>query len=481
MKSIVGTLKELSNKNISAVELTTEYLQKAKNSQNNAFITITEELALQKATESDKKIANGTAGKLEGIPCGIKDLFCTKDVLTTCASKMLSNFIPPYESTVTSRLFNEGAVMIGKTNMDEFAMGSMSTNSYYGAVINTYRDHRFPEKKLTPGGSSGGSAVSVAEGSSIFATATDTGGSTRQPAAFCGIVGIKPSYGLCSRYGMIAYASSFDQAGIFSNTVEDAALLLDIIGGFDENDSTVVPNSFRKFNSFGDKLQNGVKGMKIGIPKEYIVSGMHPDIIAALENTKKHLEEMGAQIVEISLPQVDVNIAIYYILTTAEACSNLSRFDGIKYGFSDRNNGDSLSDIYAKSRAEGFGEEAKRRICLGNFVLSSGKYEEYYVQAMRLRRMVKNGFDAAFEKVDAILSPITPNLAFPIDEKPTDPIIVYLNDVLTVGVNLAGLPGISVPVGFSKEEKLPIGMQIIGNYLDDATMIQVANAVIKVN
>ncbi len=476
MKSISKTKELLNSKQISAVELTQEYLKKATESTNNAFVTITQDVALKQAAESDKKIANGTAGKLEGIPCAIKDVFCTKDVLTTCSSKMLSNFIPPYESTVTDKLFAQGAVMIGKANMDEFAMGSMTTNSYYGASINPHRDARFPEKTLTPGGSSGGSAVSVAEGSSIFATGTDTGGSTRQPAAFCGIVGVKPSYGTVSRYGMIAYASSLDQAGIFANNVEDSALLLDIISGFDQKDSTSLPNSYRKFSSFGEKMKNGVKGLKIGVPKEYIIDGMHPDIIAAFENTKKHLEQMGAQIIEISLPNAQLGIATYYALTTAEASSNLARFDGVKYGVSVRKDGDTLADIYANTRGECFGEEVKRRICLGNFVLSSGKYEEYYVQAMKVRQMIKNDFDAAFTKCDAILSPITPNLAFAIDEKPTDPVVIYLNDILAVGVNLAGLPGISVPVGISQNEKLPIGMQIIGNYLDDATMMQVAFA-----
>ncbi len=481
MRSITSLLENLKNKKISATELTQEYLTTAKNSQNNSFVTITAEKALEQAKMTDQRIAKNEQKKLDGIPCAIKDVFCTKDILTTCSSKMLSNFISPYESTVTYKLFNEGAVMIGKTNMDEFAMGSMTTNSYYGESINPHRDARFSHKKLTPGGSSGGSAVSVAENSSIFATGTDTGGSTRQPAAFCGIVGVKPSYGLCSRYGMIAYASSLDQAGIFANNVQDAALLLDIISGFDDKDSTSIPHKYKQFNSFSEKINNGVKGLKIGIPKEYIVEGMHKDIVKVLENTKKHLEEAGAKIVEVSLPHASLGISTYYVLTTAEAASNLARFDGIKYGFSVREEGDSLADIYIKTRGEGFGKEVKRRICLGNFVLSAGKYQEYYVQAMKVRRLIKNDFDAVFANVDAIVCPITPNLAFSIDEKPTDPITVYLNDVLSVGVNLAGLPAISVPVGKSQIEQLPIGIQVIGNYLHDHTMMQVASVIEKMN
>lgn len=479
--SIKEALNNLKQNKTSSVELARYYLEKAKKSKTNSYVRLVEDVAIELASISDQKIKSNQAGIIEGIPYGAKDAFCTNGIKTTSCSKILENFIPNYESTVTQNIKNHGGILIGKCNMDEFAMGSTTTNSFFGPTINYHRDARFPEKDLVPGGSSGGSAVAVAEDLCLFSLGTDTGGSIRQPAAFCGVVGIKPSYGLCSRSGMIAYASSLDQAGAFTKNVEDAGLIMDAICSYDKLDSTSVPNKFRRFSSFNEKISNGVKGLKIGVPKEYYVDGIHPDIKERCNKVLKNLEENGAEIVNISLPHSELGIAVYYIITTAEASSNLARFDGIRYGFSDRNNGYSLADIYKNTRSSGFGEEVKRRICLGTFVLSSGRYEEYYIKAQKIRRMIKNDFDAAFQKIDAIVCPVTPNLPFPINEKPSDPITVYLNDILTVGANLSGLPCISVPVGKSLQEKLPIGIQVISNQFHDDTMIQVANQIEKGN
>jgi len=359
-------------------------------------------------------------------------------------------------------------------------MGSSSTNSFFCSCINPWKDKRDLEKKLVPGGSSGGSVVSVTEGSSVFSIGTDTGGSVRQPASFCGVVGIKPSYGLCSRYGMISYSSSMDTAGVFARSVEDAAQVLDIIRGFDCRDSTSVPDHLLSFGKFGSKIGHDIKGMKIGIPKEYEVEGLDPDIKQLWLDSAKKLEQLGAEIVSISLPHAQHAIEIYYIITTAEASSNLSRYDGIKYGYSiDKDNITSLEDLYSKSRGDGFGAEVKRRIVLGTFVLASENYEDYFVKATKIRRLVSNDFQNGFQLVDAILCPTTPNVAFGINEKISDPILMYLNDIFTVPVNLAGLPAMSIPVGFGTDSGLPIGMQVIGNSRQDDKMIQIGHMLMQ--
>ena len=459
----------LKAKKISAKELTNAYLQEIEKSKLNAFITKTPERALADAEKSDAKIAKGEAGELEGIPLAIKDLFCTNGVRTTAASKILENFVPQYESTVTSKLWQAGAVMLGKTNLDEFAMGSSNTTSYFGNVINPHKAND-SDKDLVPGGSSGGSATAVAAKLCLAATGTDTGGSIRQPAAFCGIVGIKPTYGRCSRFGTIAFASSLDQAGMFARNVRDAAIVQTVISGHDPKDSTSSPIASPNFEQ---ALTGNVKGLRIGIPKEYRPDGINQEISEIWDKGIDWLKAAGAEIVDISLPHTKYALATYYIIAPAEASSNLARYDGIRFGLRVNGETGSLNDLYCKTRAAGFGAEVKRRIMIGTYVLSAGYYDAYYKKAQKVRYLIRQDFIDAFTKVDAILTPTAPSAAFAIGENSNDPIAMYLNDVFTVPSSLAGLPAIAIPAGLSKNG-LPLGLQIIGKAFDEETVFRVA-------
>jgi len=459
----------LKAKKISAKELTNAYLQEIEKSQLNAFITKTPERALADAEKSDAKIAKGEAGELEGIPLAIKDLFCTNGVRTTAASKILENFVPQYESTVTSKLWQAGGVMLGKTNLDEFAMGSSNTTSYFGNVINPHKAND-SDKDLVPGGSSGGSATAVAAKLCLAATGTDTGGSIRQPAAFCGIVGIKPTYGRCSRFGTIAFASSLDQAGMFARNVRDAAIVQTVISGHDPKDSTSSPIASPNFEQ---ALTGNIKGLRIGIPKEYRPDGINAEISEIWDKGIEWLKAAGAEIVDISLPHTKYALATYYIIAPAEASSNLARYDGIRFGLRVNGETGSLNDLYCKTRAAGFGAEVKRRIMIGTYVLSAGYYDAYYKKAQKVRYLIRQDFIDAFAKVDAILTPTAPSAAFAIGENSNDPIAMYLNDVFTVPSSLAGLPAIAIPAGLSKNG-LPLGLQIIGKAFDEETIFKVA-------
>ncbi len=474
--TIKQTIKGLKNKNFSAVELTKSYIDNIeKNRHLNAYITDSFDFALAQAKESDARIAKNEARDLEGIPLGVKDLFCTKNVRTTCASKMLENFVPPYESTVTEQLWNAGAVMLGKTNMDEFAMGSGNTTSYFGPVTNPYKKKNSDEK-LVAGGSSGGSAAAVAANLCAGATGSDTGGSIRQPASFTNIVGVKPTYGRSSRYGMIAFASSLDQAGVFAKNVYDAALLQRIISGFDKKDSTSMNLAVPQFEKL---LNSDIRGKKIGIAKEYHLDGMPEEIEKLWQKGCEILKNRGAEIVDISLPHTKYAPATYYIIAPAEASSNLARFDGVRYGY--RTPGENLTpeEMYEKTRAEGFGKEVQRRILTGTYVLSAGYYDAYYKKAQKVRNLMIQDFKNAFTKVDAILTPATPNAAFPIDQSKSvtanDPVKIYLNDAFTIPANMAGLPAMSVPAGFDNDG-LPLGLQLITKHFDEQTMFDVALA-----
>ncbi|MBM3579586.1 MAG: Asp-tRNA(Asn)/Glu-tRNA(Gln) amidotransferase subunit GatA [Alphaproteobacteria bacterium] len=464
----------LRAKKFSAVELANAYIKNIEQNRHlNAFITESFDLTLSQAEKSDEKIAAGAPGDLEGIPLAFKDLFCTKNLRTTCASKILTDFVPTYESTVTQKLLDAGATTLGKTNMDEFAMGGTNTNSAFGPVINPYKKNNSDED-LVPGGSSGGSAAAVAANLCAGATGSDTGGSIRQPASFTNIVGIKPTYGRCSRYGMVAFASSLDQAGVFARDVADAALLLRVISGFDVKDSTSVNIAVPEFEKL---LSSDLHGKKIGIPKEYFVADMPSEIVQLWNRGKEILQKNGAEIVEISLPHTEYAAAVYYVLAGAEASSNLARFDGVRYGFRAPEENLSLEQMYEKTRAQGFGAEVKRRILTGTYVLSAGYYDAYYKKAQRVRNLIRQDFIEAFKNVDAILAPTTPSAAFSIKESQTigesDPVKIYLNDVFTIPVNLAGLPGISVPAGFDKDG-LPLGLQVITKHFDEQTALDVA-------
>jgi len=437
----------------------------------NAMITETPEQALAMADASDERRRKGQAGLLEGIPLAIKDMFCTDGVLTTAASHILDGFRPPYESTATAKLWQAGAVMLGKANLDEFAMGSSTETSYYGACVNPWR--RADGQRLVPGGSSGGSAAAVAAGFALGATGTDTGGSIRQPAALCGITGIKPTYGRVSRWGIVAYASSLDQAGPMTRDVTDAALMLRAMAGFDPKDSTSVD---MPVPDYAAKLEGGVKGMRIGIPREYRVEGMNPEVDALWSKGKDWLRDAGAEIVDISLPHTHYALATYYIVAPAEASSNLARYDGVRYGL--RVPGRDLTEMYENTRGAGFGLEVQRRILIGTYVLSAGYYDAYYIKAQKVRSLIRGDFESAFQQVDAILTPTAPNTAFGIGEKNADPIAMYLNDVFTVPVNLAGMPGISVPAGLSRDG-LPLGLQLIGRAFDEASLLRVARSLEK--
>lgn len=465
-----ASLKQLSSqltgKKISSIELTTEFLKRirALNSEYNAFITVNEEISLAQAQAADKMLAAGQAGPLIGIPIAQKDIFCAKGWLTTCGSKMLSNFVSPYDAGVIERFNQAGAVNIGKTNMDEFAMGSSNETSFYGPVKNPW-DHA-----AVPGGSSGGAACAVAARLAPAATGTDTGGSIRQPAALCGISGIKPTYGLVSRYGMIAFASSLDQGGPMAKSAEDLALLLNVMVGFDPRDSTSLQ---RDVEDYTQDLQKPLAGLRIGLPKEYFAEGMSKDVESAIEKALDEYRKLGAEMVEISLPNASLSIPVYYVLAPAEASSNLSRFDGVRYGYRAESYSD-LSDMYRKTRAQGFGAEVKRRILIGTYVLSHGYYDAYYIKAQKLRRLIAQDFTEAYKQCDIIMGPTTPTVAFNLGEKSGDPIQMYLSDIYTSAANLIGLPAMSIPVGFGDKHR-PVGLHIIGNYFREAQMLNVAH------
>lgn len=471
--TVTDALARMAKKEFSAVELTEAHIAAmAKAKGMNAFITETPDLARQQAQASDARRAKGEVGALEGIPLGIKDLYCTNGVRTTAASKILDNFVPTYESTVSAKLFAAGGVMLGKTNLDEFAMGSANITSAYGDVISPWSgaDPVNAKRKLVPGGSSGGSAAAVAGRFAMAATGTDTGGSIRQPASFCGIVGIKPTYGLCSRWGIVAFASSLDQAGPMTRDVADAALMLRVMAGFDAKDSTSVD---RPVPDFTKALGQSVKGMKIGLPKEYRIDGLAPEIDALWEKGAAILRAAGAEVIEVTLPHTKYALPVYYIIAPAEASSNLARYDGVRFGV--RQAGENLIAMYENTRGAGFGKEVRRRILMGTYVLSAGYYDAYYLKAQKVRRCIRNDFDQAFKQCDAILTPTAPSTAFAIGERQDDPVQMYLNDVFTVTLNLAGLPGISVPVGLGADG-LPLGLQLIGRAFDESTLFTLASA-----
>jgi aspartyl-tRNA(Asn)/glutamyl-tRNA(Gln) amidotransferase subunit A len=466
--TIAAAREGLRKKSFSARELTDAHVKAMEQARElNAYITETPDKAHAMAAESDDRLRRGEAGLLEGIPLAIKDLFCTDGVLTTAASHILDGFRPPYESTVTANLWKAGAVMLGKTNLDEFAMGSSNTTSYYGPVKNPWR-RPGDNRPLVPGGSSGGSAAAVAARTAMGATGTDTGGSIRQPAAFTGLVGIKPTYGRCSRWGIVAFASSLDQAGPMTRTVRDAAIMLRAMAGHDERDSTSVP---RPVPDYEKALTGDVRGLKFGIPKEYRIEGLPAEIARLWQQGIDWLKAAGAEPVEISLPHTKYALPTYYIIAPAEASSNLARYDGVRFGL--RVPGNSLDEMYENTRAEGFGAEVRRRVLIGTYVLSAGYYDAYYLKAQRVRALIARDFTEAYKKCDVILTPTAPSAAFAIGEKSDDPIAMYLNDVFTVTVNLAGLPGISVPAGLS-EDGLPLGLQLIGRAFDEETVFRVA-------
>ncbi len=468
--TIAEASAKLKAKEISAVELTDAYIAAIEKARSlNAYIVETPDQARAMAKASDGRIARGEAGALEGIPLGIKDLFATKGVHTQAASHILDGFKPTYESTVSGNLFREGAVMLGKLNMDEFAMGSSNETSYYGPVTNPWRRNN-SNASLVPGGSSGGSASAVAAHICAGATATDTGGSIRQPAAFTGTVGIKPTYGRCSRWGIVAFASSLDQAGPIARDVRDAAILLKTMASVDLKDTTSVDLPVPDYEKV---LGKSIKGLRVGIPKEYRPEGLSAEIEALWNKGALWLKEQGAEIVEISLPHTKYALPAYYIVAPAEASSNLARYDGVRYGL--RVPGDDLIDTYERTRAKGFGPEVQRRILIGTYVLSAGYYDAYYVRAQKVRTLIKRDFDEAWNKVDVVLTPATPSAAFAPGEI-TDPLQMYLNDIFTVTVNMAGLPGIAVPAGLSSEG-LPLGLQLIGKPFDEATLFQTAYAI----
>ncbi len=463
----------LARKSFSARELTSAYNEAVSEIEPlNAYITPTPEQALAMADAADHRLAEGEGLPLDGIPIAVKDLYCTKGVLTTAASHILDGFHPTYESTVTDKLWQSGAVMLGKTNLDEFAMGSSNTTSWYGPVENPWRRH--PERQLgnnrplVPGGSSGGSAAAVAARAALAATGTDTGGSIRQPASYCGIVGLKPTYGRCSRWGVVAFASSLDQPGTMTRTVRDAAIMLRAMSGHDPRDSTSSPMPVPDFEA---ALTGDIRGLRLGIPKEYRVDGMTAEIEGLWQCGVEWLRKAGAEPVEISLPLTKYALPAYYIIAPAEASSNLARYDGVRFGL--RVEGDSIDEMYELTRAAGFGPEVRRRVLIGTYVLSAGYYDAYYLKAQRVRTLITRDFVTAFQRVDCILAPTAPSAAFAIGENSDDPIAMYLNDVFTVPCSLAGLPAISVPAGLSADS-LPLGLQIIGRAFDEETVLRVA-------
>ena len=464
-KTIAEQAKGLRAKEFSSEELTREYLERIKRLDPglNSYITVVEASAVGQARAADERIAKGDAGPLTGIPIAQKDIFCTNGVKTSCGSKMLDNFIAPYDATVVAKFKQAGTVMLGKTNMDEFAMGSSNETSFYGPVKNPW------DTNTVPGGSSGGSAACVAARLAAGATGTDTGGSIRQPAALCGITGIKPTYGRVSRYGMIAFASSLDQAGTMTRTAEDSALMLNVMAGFDEKDSTSLDKAVPDYAA---NLNDGLKGLKIGLPKEYFAEGLDSEVASTVEAAINEYKKLGAEVVDISLPNSGLSVPAYYVVAPAECSSNLSRFDGVRFGYRCDDPQD-LEDLYTRSRGEGFGPEVKRRIMVGAYALSAGYYDAYYLKAQKIRRLISDDFKQVFEQVDVIMAPTTPTVAFNIGEKVDDPITMYLSDINTIAVNLAGLPGMSIPAGFS--QNLPVGLQIIGNYFDESRLLNVAH------
>ncbi|MGJ0427775.1 Asp-tRNA(Asn)/Glu-tRNA(Gln) amidotransferase subunit GatA [Methylobacter sp.] len=462
-KSITDLAKGLRSGEFSSVELTQAFLDRIKrHSSLNCYITVTEDLALQAAKAADDRIAKGDATLLTGIPIAQKDIFCTQGVKTTCGSKMLDNFIAPYNATVVEKFNQAGGVMLGKLNMDEFAMGSSNETSYYGAVRNPW------DLNAIPGGSSGGSAAAVAAGLAVCATGTDTGGSIRQPASHCGITGLKPTYGRVSRYGMIAYASSLDQGGPMARSAEDAAIMLQVMAGFDERDSTSVDLPVPDYRA---ELNNSIEGLKIGLPKEFFGAGLNSDVAAVIEAAVNECRKLGAHIKEVSMPNLKLAIPAYYVIASAECSANLSRFDGVRYGYRCANPED-LTDLYTRSRGEGFGKEVKRRVLMGTYALSAGYYDAYYIKAQKVRRLISDDFKKALSEVDVIMGPVAPSAAFGIGEKIGNPIEMYLSDIYTIAINLAGLPAMSVPAGIVGGK--PVGLQIIGNYFAEHRLLNIA-------
>ena len=466
---INASLKELASalasKQVSSVELTQLYLDRVArlNPEINAYITVDAEKSLAQARAADTRIAAGNAGPLTGIPFAQKDIFCAQGWRTTCGSKMLEKFVAPYDAHIISQFDAAGAVNLGKTNMDEFAMGSSNETSYFGKVQNPW------DRTRVPGGSSGGSAAAVAARLAPAATGTDTGGSIRQPASLCGLSGLKPTYGVCSRYGMIAFASSLDQAGPMAKSAEDLALMMNVMAGFDERDSTSLQ---REAEDYTRDLNQPLKGLRIGLPKEFFADGLDAGVAKVVQEAIDQYRKLGAETVEVSLPNTQLSIPVYYVLAPAEASSNLSRYDGVRYGHRAAEYTD-LLDMYCKSRAEGFGAEVKRRILVGTYVLSAGYYDAYYLKAQQLRRLIAQDFEQAFKRCDVIMGPAAPGTAFKSGEKTDDPVAMYLEDLYTIAVNLAGLPGMSVPAGFSNG--LPVGLQIIGNYFSEARMLNIGH------
>jgi aspartyl-tRNA(Asn)/glutamyl-tRNA(Gln) amidotransferase subunit A len=456
----------LAGKNVSAVELATQYLDRieALNPQLNAFITVSRDKTLAEAKAADARRAKGDSAPMLGVPVAHKDIFCTDGWLTTCGSKMLADFVAPYDATVIAKFKQAGMVSLGKTNMDEFAMGSSNETSFFGAVKNPW------DAKAVPGGSSGGSAAAVAARLAPAATGTDTGGSIRQPAALCGISGLKPTYGICSRYGMIAFASSLDQAGPMAPSAEDCALLMNVMAGFDDKDSTSLE---REKEDYTRDLDKPLSGLKIGLPKEFFAEGLSADVAQRIAEAIAEYKKLGAETVDVSLPSMGLSVPVYYVLAPAEASSNLSRFDGVRYGHRTAEYRD-LLDMYEKTRAEGFGPEVKRRIMIGTYVLSHGYYDAYYLQAQKIRRLIAQDFARAFRQCDVILGPTAPTPAFNAGEKASDPVAMYLSDIYTIAVNLAGLPGMSVPCGFSSNGR-PIGLQLVGDLFSEARLLNVAH------
>ncbi|RJG04842.1 Asp-tRNA(Asn)/Glu-tRNA(Gln) amidotransferase subunit GatA [Noviherbaspirillum cavernae] len=466
------TLKELSAllhaKQVSATELARHYLDRIQQSDLNAFTHIDASLTLQQAAMADERLAKNDTTPLTGIPIAHKDIFVTRDWRSTAGSRMLENYSSPFDATVVEQFRNAGMVTLGKLNCDEFAMGSSNENSFFGPVRNPW------DKTAVPGGSSGGSAAAIAARLAPAATATDTGGSIRQPASFCGVTGIKPTYGRVSRFGMIAFASSLDQGGPMAQTAEDCALLLNAMAGYDPRDSTSLE---RDKEDFGRDLDKSLQGLKIGVPAEYFGKGLAPDVEQAVRAALKEYEKLGATLVEISLPKTELSIPVYYVIAPAEASSNLSRFDGVRYGYRAKEYKD-LSDMYCKTRAEGFGDEVKRRILVGAYVLSHGYYDAYYLQAQKIRRLIAQDFQNAFKQCDVIMGPVAPTVAWDLGDKTDDPVANYLADIFTLSTSLAGLPGMSIPCGFGQGEKnaqRPVGLQIIGNYFDEAKLLNVAH------
>jgi aspartyl-tRNA(Asn)/glutamyl-tRNA(Gln) amidotransferase subunit A len=464
-KSLVELATDLQQGTYSSEELTRACLQRinAHDKRLNSFVTVAETEALAQAQAADAVIKAGNAGPLTGIPFAHKDIFCTRGVLTSCGSRMLENFVAPYDATVTQKLHEAGAVMVGKTNMDEFAMGSSNETSYYGPVRNPW------DETTVPGGSSGGSAAAVAARLVPASTGTDTGGSIRQPAALCGITGLKPTYGRVSRYGMIAFASSLDQGGPFARSAEDAAVMLGAMAGFDPRDSTSVD---RPVDDYVGSLNEPLQGLRIGLPKEYFGEGLDAAVGATVATAIDEFRMLGATVMDISLPNTHLSVPAYYVVAPAECSSNLSRFDGVRFGHRAENPQD-LTDLYTRSRGEGFGEEVKRRILVGTYALSAGYYDAYYLKAQQVRHLIRDDFLQAFEKVDVIMGPTTPSVAFKIGAKSDDPVSMYLSDIYTIAVNLAGLPALSIPAGFNNG--LPVGLHVTGNYFQEARLLNVAH------